>query len=46
MSKDFENHMNKRIKEMSERLHNYRTKKKEKIIIFSQREKKRCKNIN
>ena len=40
MSKVFENHIEKRINEMSMRLRNSKIKNKEKVIIFSQRTNK------
>jgi len=46
MSKVFETHKEKRINEMAERIRNSRTKKKEKVKIFSQHTKKVCKNTN
>jgi len=46
MSKIFEKHREKRISEMSERIRNSRIKKKEKVIIFSQRINKAWKNID
>ena len=46
MSGDFKNHRDKRISEMSERMRNSRVKKKEEVIIFSQRVNKAWKNIN
>ena len=42
MSDDFQKHRDKRISEMRERMRNSRIKKKEKVIIFSQRVKKTC----
>ena len=46
MSKTFERHRDKRISEMRERIRNSRIKKKEKVIIFSQRINKAWKNID
>lgn len=46
MRNAFETHREKRISEMAERVRNYRIKKREKVIIFSQNTKKACKNIN
>ena len=48
MSDVFQNHRDKRISEMRERMRNSRikNKKKEKVIISSQRANKAWKNIN
>ena len=46
MSVNFDRHREKRISEIRERIRNNRFKKKEKVIIFSQRVNKAWKNIN
>ena len=46
MSDDFKTHRDKRISEMRERVRNSRVKKKQEVIIFSQRVNKAWKNIN
>ena len=46
MSKVFENHREKRINEMRDRIRDSRIKKKGKVIIFSQCTNKAWKNIN
>jgi len=46
MNKAFENHREKRISEMRERMRNSRIKKKEKVILFSPHAKKACKNTS
>jgi len=46
MSDVFQKHRDNRISEMRERMRNSRIKKKEKVIIFSQRVNKAWKNID
>ncbi len=46
MSEAFKNHRDKRISEIRERIRNNRLKKKEEVIIFSQRVNNAWKNIN
>jgi len=46
MSEAFQKHRDKRINEIRERIRNSRIKKKEKVIIFSQRINKAWKNID
>ena len=46
MSEAFQKHRDKRINEIRERIRNSRIKKKETVIIFSQRVNKAWKNIN
>jgi len=46
MKKAFDKHRDKRINEISVRLHNSKIKKREKEIIFSKHDKKAYKNIN
>jgi len=46
MSDVFQKHRDKRISEMHERVRNSRIKRKEEVIIFSQRINKAWKNIN